>query len=269
MFSILVPTFNRSALITRAIESVLAQSFKNWELIIIDDGSTDNTEDVVRSYKDKRIRYVKKQNSGAADSRNYGAKHAKRPFLAFLDSDDTWDSKKLEKTVAFIEEYGDDKCYYSGFRTYDSKAQKIIREVIPEKIYDMHEALKNYNPIHAFSTFVVPSHSFKEIEGFDTKFKARQDVDLYYRLSSKWEFIPIPEILVTIYNNTQDRISATSTNRIDGFKYYLEKHGKEMNFLQRSFLAKRIVVLAWQNKRYLTSLQYLPLGLISILRTSH
>lgn len=90
LFSILLPTFNRESLLPRAITSVLRQSLKQWELIIIDDGSTDSTQSLVRKYTklDSRIRYLYQENQGAASAKNHGLVHANGKFVAFLDSDD-------------------------------------------------------------------------------------------------------------------------------------------------------------------------------------
>lgn len=100
-----MPSYNTGQFISETIESVLNQSYSNWELIIVDDCSTDNTDDVVKNYlKDNRIRYFKNDNnSGAAVSRNKALREAKGKWIAFLDSDDLWESDKLKKQIAFME----------------------------------------------------------------------------------------------------------------------------------------------------------------------
>lgn len=105
LVSIIMPSYNTGQFISETIESVLNQSYSNWELIIVDDCSTDNTDDVVKNYlKDNRIRYIKNDNnSGAAVSRNKALREAKGKWIAFLDSDDLWESDKLKKQIAFME----------------------------------------------------------------------------------------------------------------------------------------------------------------------
>ena len=96
MFSVILPTYNRAKFIEGAITSVLNQDYLNWELIIIDNFSKDNTQEIVEKFNDKRIKYIKYKNNGIiAKSRNYGIKLSKGNYLAFLDSDDWWYSKKL------------------------------------------------------------------------------------------------------------------------------------------------------------------------------
>ena len=108
LVSIIMPSYNTGRFISETIESVLAQSYSDWELIIVDDCSKDNTDDVVSRYlTDRRIRYIKNEtNSGAAVSRNRALREANGKWIAFLDSDDLWESEKLEKQIAFMENNG-------------------------------------------------------------------------------------------------------------------------------------------------------------------
>lgn len=105
LVSIIMPSYNTAGYISETIESVLAQTYANWELIIVDDCSTDNTDEVVKPFlTDKRIKYLKNEkNSGAAVSRNYALREANGKWIAFLDSDDLWLPEKLEKQIAFME----------------------------------------------------------------------------------------------------------------------------------------------------------------------
>jgi glycosyltransferase involved in cell wall biosynthesis len=104
LVSIIMPSYNTSKYISETIESVLAQSYANWELIIVDDCSADDTDKVISGVEDKRIKYYKNEkNSGAAVSRNKALREAKGKWIAFLDSDDLWSPEKLEKQIAFME----------------------------------------------------------------------------------------------------------------------------------------------------------------------
>ena len=111
LVSIITPCYNAAPFISQAIESVLAQSFGDWEMIIVDDCSTDNTDIVVGKIKDPRIRYIKNEkNSGAAVSRNRALREANGRWVAFLDSHDLWNPEKLEKQIRFMTKK---KCYFS------------------------------------------------------------------------------------------------------------------------------------------------------------
>lgn len=101
--SIIIPTYNRAALLTASVQSVLQQTYTDFELLIVDDGSTDNTDMVVESISDKRIRYLKMpENKGVAAARNKGLRQAKYEYIAFQDSDDYWLPDKLEKQMTFL-----------------------------------------------------------------------------------------------------------------------------------------------------------------------
>lgn len=107
LVSIIMPSYNTGKYIEDSIRSVLAQTYENWELIIVDDCSTDDTHSIVAAFADPRIRFLEKEfNSGAAESRNWGLREAKGKWIAFLDSDDTWHPEKLERQIRFMEETG-------------------------------------------------------------------------------------------------------------------------------------------------------------------
>lgn len=116
LVSIIMPSYNTDTYIRQSIESVINQTYENWELIIVDDCSTDNTDKVVKSIMDDRIVYLKnKVNSGAAISRNRALREAKGRWIAFLDSDDLWMSDKLEKQIAFMENNN----FHFSYTNYD------------------------------------------------------------------------------------------------------------------------------------------------------
>ena len=116
LVSIIMPSYNTAKYIGNSIKSIIEQTHKNWELLIVDDCSTDNTEEIVASYNDERIFFIKKnKNSGAAESRNIALRKAKGKWIAFLDSDDTWEREKLEKQIKFMVE-NDYKFTYTDYR---------------------------------------------------------------------------------------------------------------------------------------------------------
>lgn len=128
LVSVIMPSWNTSNFIAESIQSVIDQTYENWELIIVDDCSTDNTDEVVAKFKDKRIRYFKNEkNSGAALSRNRALREARGEWIAFLDSDDLWNSDKLEHQINFMNKHG----YTLSYTEYE----KIDEESKPLRIY--------------------------------------------------------------------------------------------------------------------------------------
>ena len=137
LVSIIMPSYNTAKFISKTIESVLEQTYKNWELLIVDDCSTDNTDEIVSKYDDDRIIYLKnKKNSGAAVSRNKALKNAKGKWIAFLDSDDLWDADKLNVQIKFMKE-NDAHFTCTGCRIIDEDGQPTgqVRHIPAKKDY--------------------------------------------------------------------------------------------------------------------------------------
>lgn len=142
LVSIIMPSWNTGRFIAESIQSVINQTYEEWELIIVDDCSTDNTDEVVASFKDDRIKYLKNEkNSGAALTRNRAMREAQGEWIAFLDSDDLWTSEKLEKQIKFMTDNG----YVLSYTEYE----KIDEEDNPLNIYvtgpDVVNKRKMYN----------------------------------------------------------------------------------------------------------------------------
>ena len=136
LVSIIMPSYNTANYIAESIQSVLAQSYKDWELIIVDDCSTDNTDEVVKPYLlDERIKYLKNEkNSGAAVSRNKALREAKGKWIAFLDSDDLWMQDKLKKQISFMEK-NDYHFSYTNYAEIDTEDNRNgITVTGPKKI---------------------------------------------------------------------------------------------------------------------------------------
>ena len=105
LVSVIMPTYNRAKIIEKSIQSVLDQNFSNFELIVVDDGSTDNTSEIISAIKDSRIKYFKKENSGPAIARNYGINKSSGKYIAFIDSDDLWYKEHLFKLINYLEDH--------------------------------------------------------------------------------------------------------------------------------------------------------------------
>lgn len=143
LVSIIMPSYNTERFIAESIKSVQAQTYKNWELIIVDDCSTDNTDEVVEGFQDERIIYLKNEkNSGAAVSRNRALREAKGRWIAFLDSDDLWLPEKLEKQISFMKEKGY-AFSYTNYVEINEKSEAIGVKVTGPKHITRH-GMYNY-----------------------------------------------------------------------------------------------------------------------------
>ena len=209
LVSVIIPTYNRANTIKTALESVIRQTYSNIEIIVIDDGSTDNTEQVVGSFSDVRIKYFHtKLNQGGASARNKGISLAKGDFVALLDSDDVWLSDKLKKQIDLLKKSGKEKktvCYCqvwyskSGIPTnfdrltsypkYPARG-KYFNEPIGDYLLSQHGAMS--------SSTLVLSHDLAIQTLFDEQFRKHQDWDFLMRLEARgasFEFIEEPLLI--------------------------------------------------------------------------
>ena len=125
--SVIIPTYNRSHTLKRAVESVLGQTFDNFELLIVDDGSEDDTKSVVDSIQDKRIRYIKlKENRGAAGARNEGVRRSECSLIAFQDSDDVWRPEKLERQMIYWEQHPECALVYCDYLAHAVWMKRLL-----------------------------------------------------------------------------------------------------------------------------------------------
>lgn len=220
--SVIIPTYNRSEILPRAIESVLNQTFTDFELIVVDDGSTDNTESVVRSYNDNRIRFVKQQNCGANSARNNGIRHATGKYISFLDSDDKFAEKYLTTVIGILcsnnnQPDGVLTPYQTDYRT------TAVNNRMENKLVEYSEII-NRNVVIGFSGLTVRSSIFKEIQ-LDENLPSFQDYDFVIRLyDAGFTLRSIKEPLVIKYKDESDRISSDPTRRIEGAERIFEKH---------------------------------------------
>ncbi|HII60985.1 glycosyltransferase family 2 protein [Pyrococcus horikoshii] len=149
LVSVVLPTYNRAKVLPRAIESVLNQTYTNIELIIVDDGSRDNTKEIIREFQsqDERIVYLRnKRNLGANAARNIGIMHSTGEFIAFMDSDDMWLPWKLERQIKIM--YSSLNSYpivYSGFiRIYKTDKNKVILSYYPKNPLQFQQIVPQY-----------------------------------------------------------------------------------------------------------------------------
>lgn len=179
MTSIIIPTYNRAHLISRAIDSVLRQTLSTWELIIVDDGSTDNTYEVLQRYlSDPRIKYFKKANSGAAESRNFGVNKTTQRYITFLDSDDEAEPSWLEKMMEAALN-NDAAVVCCGLSKFDNEG----REVGIAMPYNMAPMFDNAEGRFTNGgVFLMLREIFIEIGGFDVELRSGQHTELSMRL---------------------------------------------------------------------------------------
>jgi glycosyltransferase involved in cell wall biosynthesis len=225
--SVIIPTYNREDLICKPIRSVLNQSYQNFEIIVVDDHSTDDTEKVVEGINDSRIRYIRHQrNSGAAVARNTGIENSKGAYVAFLDSDDEWLPEKLEMQLNLFQKCGSEVgCIYTGLAAVD-KFNQVKSVKIPSYRGFLRDRLLYSNCIGTPSTVMVKRNYLEQVQGFDPNMPSFiEDVDLWLRLSEHCQFEVLPEVL-TLYsdNNSGDRLTLNHKLVVEGILSFIKKH---------------------------------------------
>ena len=226
--SVVIPVFNRAQAVERAIASVLAQTCQDFEIIVVDDGSTDTTISVVKAMTDPRIRLIRHEmNRGGGAARNTGYRAGSAPFVAFLDSDDEWLPTKLERQLEVFER-GDDRLglvYTGADRIYpDGTAKRYI----PRRDADLARTLLTENVIGETSLGMVRRSALDAIDGFDESLPAAQDMDLWLRLCERFRAKLVPEALVRVNKANQGRITVNPVSTTTGRDRFRCKHQEKL-----------------------------------------
>lgn len=202
--SIVIPTFNRGHTLTRAIDSVLSQSYSNFELIVVDDGSTDDTQNILK--KISNISILKQENKGVSAARNSGIKKASGEWIAFLDSDDEWLPTKLEKQVAVILENTDAVCVYTN--------EIWIRNGVRVNLMKKHKKSGGDLLIPSLTQCLIAPSSVMlkkatliKLGCFREDYPVCEDYDLWLKLTSLYSVIYIDEPLIRKYGGHDDQLS--------------------------------------------------------------
>jgi glycosyltransferase involved in cell wall biosynthesis len=237
-----ITTFNRAAYLSRAIGSVLNQTFSDFELLILDNSSADGTEDVVRAAGDPRIRYIRHPECNISQSRNIGVRDARGEFLAFLDDDDEWLPDKLERQVARFEESDAELgLVYGGFQRFDDRGhtfethRPVLRGKVLISLLWQKDAFTGSasNPMLRLS-------AVRALGGFDENVPTSEDWEFYLRLAEYYNTEYIPDIVVRIRHHSGSRLA----DRIDDARRLeervVQRYGRLMDSRLRSFYLRKI-----------------------------
>jgi len=234
--SVIVPVYNVEKYIAETINSVLAQTFTDFELIIIDDESKDRSIAICEDFTDRRIKIVHQKNRGLAGARNTGIRHAQGEYLAFLDSDDVWRSQKLEKHVQHLDANPSVGVSFCSSEFIDDDSQPLGIYQIPQHQGITPDIILCRNPIGNGSVPVIRRDVFQDIEFpenfygaeenfyFDDRFRQSEDIECWIRiaLTTNWQFEGIPELL-TLYRVNTGGLSANMLKQLDSWEKAIAK----------------------------------------------
>ena len=238
--SVIVLTYNRAHMVSEAIDSILNQTFKDFELIVVDNESVDNTEEVIKSYTDERIRYFRHQNNGlVAVNRNYGISKANGEYIAFCDDDDLWMPEKLERQVKLLDLNKELGLVYSDSYIMDENgnlerdtslsSSRLLRGNVFDKLFQ-----SNFIPM---LTVMIRREVLSKVGGFDPKYIIAQDYDLWLRIAEHYpiDFTEEPLAKYRIHGGSVSRNRELAINEVFQLtEYWLEKKAN----LERGFRGK-------------------------------
>lgn len=257
--SVIIPVYGVENYIAATIQSVLAQTYTNFELLIINDATQDKSIEICQKFVDPRIKIIHQANRGLAGARNTGIRHATGEYLAFIDGDDLWLPQKLEKHIAHLEKAPDIGVSFSR-SSFINEAGKLSTYLMPKLKEITTPYLLGRNPVGNGSAAVVRSSVFEEIKFqdnldgavenfyFDENFSRAEDIECWIRISiqTKWQIEGISEAL-TLYRVNADGLSANILKQLDCWEQVIEK--------TRSYAPQ--IVTRWEHQARAYHLQYL------------
>ncbi|MBU2955617.1 glycosyltransferase [Marinobacter sp. F3R08] len=276
LISIITPTYNRADFIAEAVQSVLDQTYQNFEHLIVDDGSNDNTREVLSPFlEDDRFKYFYQENQGQSVARNLALKHARGDFICFLDSDNAWLPIHLESLLAAFQETPDVDIVYGDGITIDEKGNELRRKNIKRHSgYIAFQMLKD-NCVGMNMT-MARRRCFDEMGGMSGKRKVADDYDLWLKFSSRYQFRYVPRYLA-YYRVMADQISSNKEARFETNESIIKDFRKsypdaltdaQFDEAFAFFYSRKARYLAGAGRKWLairtigTALKYRPCGVV-------
>lgn len=239
MISVIIPTYNRAHLLPITLQSVLAQTYTDYEIIVIDDGSTDDTAQVMTKYP--KVKYIKHdRNLGVSEARNTGLKAANGDYIAFIDSDDIMLPDKLEKQIDAIMKANNNVglVYSPAIRVTEISAEIIPKQLKSGNVFNDALKLKWH---YFLQSMLIKHECFKNVGDFDNRLKVAEDFEMLLRITNIYN-VAVTEKPLCIINSLDSGISRNQTLYIQAFETIIEKHKSlyDANSLAKSSLYKTI-----------------------------
>lgn len=229
MFSVVIPLYNKELSIRNTILSVLNQSYQNFEIVIINDGSTDGSVDILNTIKDKRIRLIHQKNQGVSTARNNGIKEAKYEWIAFLDGDDLWGKNHLEEIINMMKIYPHEKVFVTSFEYSDKR--KLFKHSRDSNIFLIDNYFKEAvdEVLIWTSVIVLSKECIVKVKGFNPILKRGEDVDLWGRVSKKFNIVKSNKI-TAIYRVDAENRTSLSKDLKSTHVYYFDFNNVENDY---------------------------------------
>lgn len=232
--SVVIPLYNKEQAIVKTIESVLKQTYFDFEAIVVDDGSKDNSLQVVQSIEDSRLRIIHKENGGVSSARNRGIREAKGDYIALLDGDDLWEPTFLEEQIKLIHDFHEAAMW--GVNTAFIKNGKCTKWE-----QGMGTGFRGYvenyfgtkhNDLFCSSSVVIRKEVFEKVGYFDERISATEDLDMWYRIILHYPVVFYDKVLVYYNQDAENRVAYDTDVRFPltkDIKYYFDKYNEEFD----------------------------------------
>ena len=238
-FSIVVPTYNRADYIIQLITSFLGQTYTNFEIILVDDGSTDPTEKVVKTIKDNRIRYYKKENGERGVARNYGAKLAKGRYVNFFDSDDMAYPHHLSEAIKMIEKYNNPEIFHLGYDLKNTQNQIIKKKMVKDVNYQLIKG----NCLSCNGVFIRTDIALKHPFSTIRELSASEDYLLWIKLAARYTIHSYLGVTSTIFDHNNRSVLEINTKKLIN---------RQEMMLSKMFLDEEVIKKYNKNKFQIT-----------------
>ena len=262
VFSVIIPTYNRAYVLAEAVNSVINQTFRDFELIIVDDNSDDDTYEVLKNITDKRVKlYRNERTKGPSGARNVGIYRANAEWIVFLDSDDIWKPEMLESVYRAVSRCDNNiGLIHTGYALSDKSCRNIKPIDKRNRRGNLFNNLIYKNCIGTFSCVAVRTQIARRIGGLDENIIGIEDWDFYLRVSRIANIEVIPEILLYYRNNFGDNLTLDNEKILSNIVLFRRKFQDEIDShpTAKYKLANQICLYAFKTYRWRLFFKYLP-----------
>ena len=255
--SVIIPVFNKATTIQKTIESVLAQTFTDFELLLVNDASTDNSLAIIEQFRDSRIQLINQEHKGVSYTRNTGIKASKSPFVAFLDADDIWQQNHLENMIQLSKNHFECAVFSSGYSViYPNKIRNFNFKTAPKSPMDFFENSLDFSLLHP-SIIMIKKTVFDTVGYYDTSYPGGEDTELWIRMMLKYKLCFSNEITVTINKKLAQQASRILSNyhKID-YIFHFSNEEKNNSSLQKYMDLQRYALIIRFKKQGKTHPKY-------------
>ena len=253
IFTVVIPLYNKGNHIKRAIKSILQQTYQDFKIIVVDDGSTDNSVKEAMKIKDNRIKIIKKSNGGVSSARNKGIEESNYDYIGFLDADDMWKPDFLESIKNLIEKYPKAGAYCTAYEIKKEDGTLAVSPNFNNFEQYWHGIIDDYfkyainGPLISASSVVIPKRVFNDIGGFSLGIKRGEDLDMWVRIALTYNIVYFNRVCATYFHDAENRACKKKSGLIDSSSAYAEdilievkKLGSYSNYFEE-YMIKQII----------------------------